>query len=287
MRQAGARLEKLAADHPTAREYRHELGRIFNWLGRSLAATGNPGEAEKAHLKALKVYQELVGETDSSTGQWHRRELAWTYMNLGTLLKTAGRDKDAENAWRESLAQSEKLAADHPSDGVYFLWIAQSATGLGQFAQAEKAYAKVIELFPNGSPISHNNLAWLLVTCPDPKFRDPPKAVKLAQKAVELAPKEGNHWNTLGVAHYRAGDWKAAVEALEKSKELLGDTELSFNAFFLAMAHWQLDQKQEAHKWYDQAVAWMEKNKPQDEELKRFRAEAEDVLKIEKKATLK
>jgi hypothetical protein len=58
--------------------------------------------------------------------------------------------------------------------------------------------------------------------------------------------------------------------------------ELSHNGFFLAMAHWQLGDKEQAHTWYDQAVQWMEKNKPQDEELGRFRAEAEELLGIEK-----
>ena len=55
----------------------------------------------------------------------------------------------------------------------------------------------------------------------------------------------------------------------------------SFDWFFLAMAHWQLDEKDEARKWYDQGVQWMEKNKPEDEELRRFREEAaKDVLKV-------
>jgi len=152
----------------------------------------------------------------------------------------------------------------------------------GQWDKALADFAKLVVLAPT-NPVEHNNLAWFLATCPDPKFRDPSKAVKLAQKAVDMAPKEGNHWNTLGVAHYRAGDWKAAIEALEKSKELLGDTELSFNAFFLAMAHWQLGSKDEARKWYDQAVRWMEKNKPQDEELGRFRAEAAELLRVDQK----
>ena len=107
--------------------------------------------------------------------------------------------------------------------------------------------------------------------------------VKLAEKAVDMAPKEGNHLNTLGVAHYRAGDWKAAIEALEKSKELLGDTELSFNAFFLAMAHWKLDQKEQARKRYDQAVQWMDKNAAKDEEMIRFRAEAAELLEMKRK----
>ena len=41
--------------------------------------------------------------------------------------------------------------------------------------------------------------------------------------------------------------------------------------FFLAMAHWQLDHEEEAGKWYAQAVQWMDKNAPQNEELRRFR----------------
>ena len=148
--------------------------------------------------------------------------------------------------------------------------------------EAAQVYRTVLELAPQ-SAVAHNNLAWFLVTCPDPKFRDPAKAVKLAQKAVEMAPKEGNHWNTLGVARYRARDWNAATAALEKSRELLGDTELSFNAFFLAMAHWQLGGKPEARQWHSQAVDWMEKNKPDDQELRRFRAEAAELLAIKEK----
>lgn len=149
----------------------------------------------------------------------------------------------------------------------------------GKWDKASADFTKVVALVPTDA-VEQNNLAWFLVTCPDPKFRDPSKAVKLAQKAVELAPNEGNHLNTLGVAHYRAGDWKAAVSALTKSDGLLKGNELSFNAFFLAMSHWQLGSKHEAHKWYDRAVQWMEKNKPQDEELGRFRAEAAELLGI-------
>ena len=34
----------------------------------------------------------------------------------------------------------------------------------------------------------------------------------------------------------------------------------------------------EARKWYDQAVAWMEKERPKDEDLRRCRAEAAALL---------
>jgi hypothetical protein len=104
---------------------------------------------------------------------------------------------------------------------------------------------------------------------------------------VELAPKEGEYWNTLGVAQYRAKDWTAAVEALGKSDALLGDKVLGFNAFFLAMAHWQLGDRPKARAWYEKAVAWqhshkaeLEWNPPWREELRRFRAESAALLGI-------
>jgi Flp pilus assembly protein TadD len=106
--------------------------------------------------------------------------------------------------------------------------------------------------------------------------------VEFARKAVELAPEDGTAWNTLGVALLRAGSWKESINALQKSKDLrkAGD---SSNWFFLAMAHRHLGDQDEARKWYNQGVQWMEKNQPEDEELRRFRAEAAELLGIEKK----
>jgi hypothetical protein len=85
---------------------------------------------------------------------------------------------------------------------------------------------------------------------------------------------------------YRAGDWNGSIEALEKSmalqKEPLGGD--SYQWFFVAMARWQMGQKDEARRWYDRAVAWMDKNNPQNGELKRFRAEATALLGLAKAA---
>ena len=68
------------------------------------------------------------------------------------------------------------------------------------------------------------------------------------------------------------------IDALQKSMKLQGEN--SFDFFFLAMAHWQLGHEDEARTWYDQAVEWMQKNKPDDAELRRFRAEAEELLRV-------
>ena len=73
-----------------------------------------------------------------------------------------------------------------------------------------------------------------------------------------------------------------SLGALQKSNDLRkgGD---SSNWFFLAMAHWHLGEKDEAGKWYDRGVQWMEKNQPKNEELRRFRVEAAGLLGIEPK----
>ncbi len=39
-------------------------------------------------------------------------------------------------------------------------------------------------------------------------------------------------------------------------------------------------------KWFDQDVTWMEKNKPEDEELRRFRTEAAALLGVSEKKYL-
>jgi hypothetical protein len=47
------------------------------------------------------------------------------------------------------------------------------------------------------------------------------------------------------------------------------------------MASWQLGEKQQARQRFAEAVAWMDKNRPNDKELLRFRAEAAALLGIQ------
>ena len=92
-----------------------------------------------------------------------------------------------------------------------------------------------------------------------------------------MAPKDGNCWNTLAVAHYRAGDWKAAFTALDKSMQFHSGGD-GVDWFFLAMTHWKLGDRERAGKAYDNAVRWMTTNWSDDEELRAFRAEAAALL---------
>jgi tetratricopeptide (TPR) repeat protein len=137
---------------------------------------------------------------------------------------------------------------------------------------------KLKDDFP-GEARDRRDLAWFLANCPARQFRDSDRAVRLAKEAVELAPEGGDCWRTLGVARYRARDWKAAVAALKKATELRSGGD-SAEWFFLAMAHWQLGDKQQARSWYDRAMRWMDEKQPRDEKLRRWRAEAAALLGV-------
>src|SRR5262249_48142916 len=122
-----------------------------------------------------------------------------------------------------------------------------------------------------------NDLAWFLVTCPDPEVRNPSRATELAKRAVSLAPKVGTYWNTLGAAHYRAGDDRAPLAALEKAVQLQRQGD-GCDSILLAMVYWRLGQKLEADCWYERAVEEFGQDFISAAELADFRKEAAALL---------
>ena len=123
------------------------------------------------------------------------------------------------------------------------------------------------------------NLADILANAADPNLRDPVQAVALAEKATELDPKGGVAWGTLGQAYYRNGQWQEAITALDKGLAFLKSDNSEF-FFFLAMAHHRAGHKDQAQKWYDKGIAWMDKHAPKDSTLLRYRSEAARVLGV-------
>jgi serine/threonine protein kinase/Flp pilus assembly protein TadD len=207
-----------------------------------------------------------------------RPENVGVLFELGTAFSRAGKREEAITVYREVL----RLQPDYLEAHIN---LHTNLIDQGKQAEAEAGFLEMLRLLHmkgvSGREDFLNECAWHLATCLDLKARDPDRAVGLAKEAVRLQPNEGNFWSTLGVAHYRAGDWKAAAVALQKSRELRQGADAR-DWFFRAMAHWQLGAKDEARNWYEQAVQWMEKNARQDEELRRFRRETEELLGIKK-----
>ena len=288
--EAIARATQLAAEFPQDAASRGDLAGFHDSLAVFLNSQGDRPGALAKYREAIDLWARFVADfPDILRG---RDNLAADHKNLASLLMEAGQWPEAKAHFLESVRAQADTAAAFPSDPDHRLKLAEAHAAFGrqllqraepvaaadQFRQARDVWTQAAASAPpDRAGYAANGLAWFLATCPDPQFRNPAQAVEWARKAVDRAPQEGAFWNTLGVAQYRAGDPKAAVAALQKSMRLLGGGEAT-DWFFLAMAHWKLDEQEAARKWYDKAVRWMDQYQVRDEELRSFRAEAAALL---------
>jgi tetratricopeptide (TPR) repeat protein/serine/threonine protein kinase len=234
-------------------------------------ALGDACRELKKLPEAVAAYQKAV-EIDPKNAKAH--------IDLGGALLMQRRPNEAIDAFRKviEIDPKSKLAAH-----AYF-GIGKALEDQGKPHERIAYLEKAVELDPKHA-VAHNTLAWVLTNGRDAKFRDPQRGLQVARKAVELAPQSATAWLVLGWAYYRAGQWKASIEALEKSCALENNPKGggAFQWFFLAMAHWQLGEKDKAREWYDRATGTTDGKAPGNTDFLRFRAEAAALLGVEEK----
>jgi serine/threonine protein kinase/WD40 repeat protein len=146
----------------------------------------------------------------------------------------------------------------------------------------EKRHA--LEANPNDARAC-NALAWTYLTAPE-ALRDWKAALPVAQKAVQLVP-DPMYRNTLGLAYYRAGRYRQAVETLQPNLKDQVDWALAYDLYFLAMSHHQLGERTRARGFYDLALRWSvahhEALNPCVVELSAIQAEASALLGVKEK----
>jgi tetratricopeptide (TPR) repeat protein len=278
---------------------------LYNLAG-VLAKRHQFAEAEAMQREVLAIRRESLGPENVDT--------ALSLERLSNIVRQQGRLTEAEALLREALASYVKLRdymgmsvtsrrlcgdlarqgkpaeilalrdsmrRDLPGDPTLLAAVYSPLIGamadLGRPADVQDLCRELLELAPRNAR-ELNSAAWSLATSAHPTREQAILAVEFAERALGVSPQDGDNWNTLGVARYRTGDWPKAIEALQKSRELQKDQKFSVDAFFLAMCYWRLGREDEARRWYDQAVLWMDKNQPHDEELRRFRAEAMSLM---------
>jgi tetratricopeptide (TPR) repeat protein len=245
-------------------------------MGNALARQKKRPEAIAAFSRALEL------DPKSMSGVYH---------NIGAVLCAMG-NLDEAIAWHKRSLDS----IDSKFRGSVQVSIGEVLLQQNKFDEAAAIFRQVIDTEEN-SPRSHQYLAWILASRPEPHLRDPGQAVVLAKRAVELAKSSETTWQFLGWVHYRTGDWKASIEDLEKSCKLQpGGTGDSGQWIVLALAHARLaaqdgvtekereQHKMEARRWFEKADKLVDTSwhaRPGDvigRAIWDFREEARDLL---------
>ena len=89
--------------------------------------------------------------------------------------------------------------------------------GLAVIKPVESKFASINDNYRGALAQLCGNLARFLVLSPQVKVDVAKEAVTLAQKAVKLMPQLRLWWNTLCLAQYRAGNFKAARATMTQS----------------------------------------------------------------------
>lgn len=251
--------------------WRERTGWAYLILANALSGSGQPEEARThleegmgfgpnsaeyhAFLARYLVTSTEIKLRDPARAVWHaQRAVLLAPRNIYHWM-TLGLACWMEKRWQEAIAAYDEAHR-----------VAHAPPGRARWFDVDKANSK-------------NSLAWALSICPESKHRDPARAVGLAKGAVLLSPKTGAFWNTLGVAYYRAGQWKEAIAALEESMKLSkGGDGGPVDWLPLAMSHWRLGDKERARSYLQRAKAAMDKETSPDAEL--LRAEAEALLGV-------
>jgi serine/threonine protein kinase/Tfp pilus assembly protein PilF len=296
--------EDLLTDAPDDWSVRRYLASALGYgnLGCCLVSVMKSDEAEPLYRRSIEILRELLyvsgsrralddGAATDGTGEADDvRYMVSSVQNLARLLEANGKRVEADGLRRQvendvvaiaARLSSKKLQPRRSKLAYQVLQLNQMAEGQGPPADqglrrdAMIIYRLAVILDPE-SANGNNNLAWSLTNNPSDPWFDPVKGLALARKAVELEPNTWAFLNTLGVAAYRSRDWETAARVLQQSITFTGGG--AHDLFFLAMTYWQQGNKKDAREFYARAVAWTEKNKPDDAELRRFRAEAGELI---------
>ena len=226
--------------------------------GRAVTMYGSLLERKGKFAEALEMYDKVL-----SLNKW----ADWTRSVRATLYHTLG---DYDKAAREFTVMIEQRESSidlgFGQYRHYFVnWHVDRAFVYADAGKPDLARADITTaLSVDTSTVeSRLYLAWFLATCSDPALRDPQQALALARRIVERAkesgtiqtPKGAEYWLTLGIAHYRMGDFASATSSFNEARQLdRHELDLVAYGYFAAMSHWRLGQQDVARDWYDRTV---------------------------------
>lgn len=208
---------------------------VFNNLGVALAANGQPEAAIASYRRAIQCKPDYIE----------------AMVNLGVVLSAQGRLAEA----LESIDEAIRINPNLPD---VFFHRGLTLYQMGHTSDAVEAYQTCLKLNPE-MPEALNNLAWLLATSPDDRFRNGVEAVHLAGRACELTQDQQPFFiGTLAAAYAEAGRFDEATATAKTA----GNLAQSFGKPALALKMQKLMEQFQARHAYREDLKTTAESKP-------------------------
>jgi WD40 repeat protein/Flp pilus assembly protein TadD len=243
----------------------------YRSAAQELASAGKGPEAEAEFAKALALQPDEF-RTWLDRGHARERRGAWAdafadyaraaklnpqdWSIAGEQARLHGRLKQ----WPEAVA-AYALAAKSKAAPYWLLRTNYTcAVLLANDAAKYREICKQALARPDAAKDGYTALhtARLCVLGPD-AGTDPAAALALAKKAVAEKPNTAWYLHTLGLAHYRAGNYQDAVTQFETSLKNDANWGHVVDWLGLAMAYQRLEKPDEAQKWLEKATTWIDR----------------------------
>jgi len=190
----------------------HASSALGDWPAaeRHLAIAVELGTNEPGHWVELAFAQEQCGKlAEAETSYIRAIQLGpndWLWHSyLAGLLARCGRTA-------ESIAVYQQAVVIEPRSTASLLHrVGLLRERQGDYAGAIQEWDRVLQVAPRNEPTALR-LAWTLATCPDPEFRDGPRALSIAS-AVAAGYEKPDPWGSevLAAAHARTGNYDSAI----------------------------------------------------------------------------
>jgi serine/threonine protein kinase/tetratricopeptide (TPR) repeat protein len=245
-------------------ELKDAAGAPYHNLGKALFKKRDFKSAAEAYRTAIELSPELANASD----------------DLGLALAMQNDLPGAIAAFRQAIKVNPTHIGAMTNLGF-------ALAKLDRYDEAIVSYRNALEVQPGYRPAQSNLASVLNVRAREmvtPELVKPSyleRAVAMSREAVRLDGDYGPYWHTMGMAEFRARNWKASAEAMhEAMKRRKGGN--AYEWLFLAMIRHELGEKDEARRWYDKSVDWMRQLKSPDPYLNQFRREAESKLGLQR-----